>query len=689
MASRLLTFRGRGITTHTDAPAPVAPPEPPKPRPAHRPILPPWLRQRAELRNATHWAVLHVAHLGAFHGLRLPKYALRLAVYSPRGAFRALGSGARWLFDADGLTVQRHAITSLAGSVMGHERSGHVAQYRSLSKEHSHRVRGRLFVVAILVVFGLPALAALSPRIPALAAVVAVGLLGWHGRRKDRPIVDQGTIDAPGARPITPDMVVAAFSAAGLCKDTDPITFAAPGVARDGKGFAARVFLPIGTTTSKAVDKTQQIASGLDVKRAQVFLGPWAADGSERRVQLWVADTDPYAAKTPITPLAAIDTLDFWKGFPFGLTARGRAVNLSLVWSSLLVGAIPRMGKTNVARLVGAAAALDPYVKLIVADGKGGKDWSAFADVADWYGSGIRDGVVESFARTLKGLVDEMERRYTALNKLPDDRCPDGKVTPSICRDRRLNMPLVVVIVDEIQRLLEHKELGDTILELLVDLAKTGPAAGIMLVLATQKPDAQTLPDDLRGQIGTRFALRVMTYQASDTILGAGSYSAGLDASKIEEQHLGVGILRGAGDEGSAGSAGQTVRTHICDIPTLRKIVARGRELRIKAGTLTGMAAGEDVIENEPPRKLLDDVREIFAVGESKLWSETIASRLAGRWPDAYDGWTAADVGSQLGRLGIRTGQVWATTPDGTGANRKGVTLEGLADLQDAPTGAK
>jgi S-DNA-T family DNA segregation ATPase FtsK/SpoIIIE len=678
MSARLLTFRGRGITTHTDTPAE------PKPRPAHPPILPPWLRNRAEFRSTAKWNVLHVLHLCGWHAVRCPKIAGRLLIYSPRGAWRAVGSGARWLFDADGLTVQRHAITSLAGSVMGHERSGHVSQYRSLSKEHAHRVRGRLLVVVAAAFMGLPALAKLGPRIPALAVAIAVGLLGWHGRRKDRPIFDQAVIDAPGARPITPDMVIQAFQNVGLSKEADPITFAAPGVHRDGKGFAARIFLPGGATVTKAVDKSEQIASGLDVKRSQVFLGPWATDGSERRVSLWVADTDPYAAKPPITPLADIDSLDFWKGFPFGVTARGKPVNLSLVWSSLLIGAIPRMGKTNAARLVACAAILDPHVTLIVADGKGGKDWAPTADVAHWYGSGIRDGVVESFVRCLEGLVVEMERRYTVLAKLPDDRCPDGKVTPAICRDRRLNMPLILIVVDEIQRYLEHKDLGGRILDLLVDLAKTGPAAGIMQVPATQKPDAQTLPDDLRGQIGTRLCLRVMTYQASDTVLGAGSYSAGLNASKIEEQHLGVGILRGAGDEGSAGSAGQTVRTHICDIPTLRKIVARGRELRIRAGTLTGAAAGEDVINEEPPRKLLDDVREVFTVGESKLWSETIAARLASRWPEHYDGWTAADVGSQLGRLGIKTVQVWATTPDGDGANRKGVTLEALADPRDA-----
>jgi S-DNA-T family DNA segregation ATPase FtsK/SpoIIIE len=93
-------------------------------------------------------------------------------------------------------------------------------------------------------------------------------------------------------------------------------------------------------------------------------------------------------------------------------------------------------------------------------------------------------------------------------------------------------MPLTLVAIDEIQRYLEHKDHGEKVLELLTDLVKVGPAAGIILVLATQKPDSKVMPDSLRGQIGTRFAMRTMTWQASETILGAGTYTTGLDSSR-------------------------------------------------------------------------------------------------------------------------------------------------------------
>src|SRR6059036_1924798 len=77
---------------------------------------------------------------------------------------------------------------------------------------------------------------------------------------------------------------------------------------------------------------------------------------------LWVANSDPYAKRSPVTPLAdpkRWPSADFWKGVPFGRDARQREVMLPLVWSNFLLGSIPGMGKTNAARLPAAAAALD------------------------------------------------------------------------------------------------------------------------------------------------------------------------------------------------------------------------------------------------------------------------------------------------------------------------------------------
>jgi S-DNA-T family DNA segregation ATPase FtsK/SpoIIIE len=490
---------------------------------------------------------------------------------------------------------------------------------------------------------------------------------------------------SPKAVKITPDLLVQAFAAAKLCSldpDRSPgtIRFMSP-IAHDGPGVRAVIDLPAGITASDALTRREKIAAGLDIDEFRVFLERQrGTTGSARRVVVWIADRDPYEQTSPVSPLATAKTWDFWRPFPFGVDAKGRTVKVPLVWSSLLIGAIPRMGKTNTARLPAAAAALDPTTRLIVFDGKGGKDWKPFEAVAHFYAAGVRTSVVEALVSVLEDAVEDMNRRYERMADLPDDICPEGKVTPQITRRASYGMPLTVICVDEVHRYLEHDEHGKTICALLSELAKAGPAAGYMLVLATQRPDSKTVPEGLRGQIGTRFALRVMNWQASETILGAGTYTAGLDSSKLLRHHLGVGILLGNDDQQATDGEAVTVRTHLLGLVELRKLCARARAARQQAGTLTGMAAGETVIAEAPARRLLDDVLDVLEPGEDRAWSETLCARLGERWPDSYDGWDPTALANALRAFGVETGQVWGRTSTGEGANRRGIRRQALLD---------
>jgi S-DNA-T family DNA segregation ATPase FtsK/SpoIIIE len=317
---------------------------------------------------------------------------------------------------------------------------------------------------------------------------------------------------------------------------------------------------------------------------------------------------------------------------------------------------------------------------LVIADGKGGKDFEPLAQCAHFYASGIRDVVVEAVVGVLRDAVEDMNARFERMASLPDDICPEGKVTEAITRRPAYGMPLTVILIDEVQRYLEHPEHGKTILGLLTDIAKTGPAAGYILVVATQRPDTKTMPEDLRGQIGTRFALRTMNWQASETILGAGTYTAGLDSSKFLRTHLGVGILLGSDDQQVTDGEAVTVRTHVCGIGELRKIGQRGRQLRIEAGTLTGTAAGEVLVDEAPRRRLLDDVLDVFEPGEDRVWSETLCARLATHAPGVYDGWDPTTLANALRAFGVDTAQVWGRTAGGEGANRRGVARQAVLD---------
>jgi S-DNA-T family DNA segregation ATPase FtsK/SpoIIIE len=538
-------------------------------------------------------------------------------------------------------------------------------------------------LVATVVLFGL----LVSPGSPVTRFVVAAAVIaafGAAGAPVDRPWIEHATVPSK-ARRITPDLLVQAFAAAKLCSlDSDRapglIRFASP-VAHDGPGVRAMIDLPAGVTATDAVGRREKIAAGLDIDEFRVFLDRVRGTaGSARRVVLWVADRDPYETASPVSPLGNAKAWDFWRPFPFGADARGRTVSVPLVWSSLLIGSIPRMGKTNAARLPAAAAALDAYCRMLIFDGKGGKDWKPFEAVAHFYAAGVRQPVVEALVQVLGDTVEDMNSRYERMASLPDDICPEGKVTPHITRRSSYGMPLTVIFIDEVHRYLEHPEHGKTICALLTEIAKAGPAAGYMLVLATQRPDTRTVPEDLRGQIGTRFALRTMNWQASETILGAGTYTTGLDSSKFLRTHLGVGILLGNDDNQATDGEAVTVRTHLLDLTALRRLCERARRLRIEAGTLTGTAAGEQVIAEAPQRRLLDDVVDVFGPGEDRVWSETLCARLAGEWPGVYDGWDPTALANALRAFGVDTAQVWGRTQAGEGANRRGVARQAVLD---------
>jgi S-DNA-T family DNA segregation ATPase FtsK/SpoIIIE len=641
-----------------------------------RPLAPGWMRHPAA---AFKRAASYQVHVLAFHALRSPEYAARALRWTPRGLYRSAVGLSRWASDAEGRELRWSAAAR-----------DDVREYLHLSRQRNQRVHNRgvtagLLAAAVVVVVAVGVL--VSPWSPLTRyAVIAttVAVFGWIGAPADRPWIEHATVP-PTARRVTPDLLIQAFAAAKLCSlDPDrapgPIRFLSP-VAHDGPGVRAVIDLPAGVTATDALARREKIAAGLDIDEFRVFLERLRGTaGSARRVVVWVADRDPYELASPVSPLATARVWDFWRSFPFGLDARGREITVPLVWSSLLVGSIPRMGKTNTARLPAAAAALDPHTRLVVFDGKGGKDWKPFEQVAHFYAAGVRQPVVEALVSVLEDALEDMNRRYERMAELPDDICPEGKVTPQITRRASYGMPLTVICIDEVHRYLEHPEHGKTICALLSELAKAGPAAGYMMVLATQRPDTKTVPEGLRGQIGTRFALRTMNWQASETILGAGTYTAGLDSSKFLRSHLGVGILLGNDDQQATDGEAITVRTHLLDLADLRRLCARARDARTKAGTLTGMAAGETVIAETPRRRLLDDVLDVFEPGEDRVWSETLCSRLAGQWPDVYDGWDPTALANALRVFAVETGQVWGRTDTGEGANRRGVTRQHVLD---------
>jgi len=197
-------------------------------------------------------------------------------------------------------------------------------------------------------------------------------------------------------------------------------------------------------------------------------------------------------------------------------------------------------------------------------------------------------------------------------------------------------------------------------------ILKRGPALGITLILSTQRPDKASLPTQISANVGLRFCLRVMGQVENDMVLGTSMYQNGYRATTFREIDKGIGYLVGETDP-------QVVRTAYLDGPAAEKICARARSLRESAGRLTGHALGEQpaAASSASVLTVLDDVAAVLG-GQDKIWSEVLLERLADHRPDVYDGWGADSLAAALKPHGVTPRQVWGTTADGRGANRRG-----------------
>jgi len=224
----------------------------------------------------------------------------------------------------------------------------------------------------------------------------------------------------------------------------------------------------------------------------------------------------------------------------------------------------------------------------------------------------------------------------------------------------------------------EHPRYGSEFEDICTDLAKRGPALGMVLALATQRPDAKSLPTGISANAVLRMCLKVMGQTENDMVLGTSAYRNGVCATMFAFSDKGICYFAGEGD------APRIVRGFHIDAPGAEKIALRARGLRQHAGTLSGHALGQEP-ETGPSFDLLADIAAV--VPEPKLWSETVVTRLAQLRPDVYGPWgglepdaRAAQLTNSLRPYGVRTGQVWGTTDDGKGANRRGITRDDITN---------
>ena len=348
-------------------------------------------------------------------------------------------------------------------------------------------------------------------------------------------------------------------------------------------GEQLRVRLPAGSQVPDLENASERLAAFLGVREVRVTRDP----GNAGYARVVILRRDPLADPVPIPwPLAQAGHCSLWQPIPVGEDEDGNQVEILLPERNLLLGAEPGGGKSTVAQLLIAAAALDASAKLVLFDPK---------LVELWVWQGCADRLVgpnvEEAIEVLKGLIGELDDRYLTLlaNRA-------RKVVPGD------GLPLYLVVIEELAYFTNgpDRKASAAFSVLLRDFVARGRAAGMVTVATTQKPSADVVPTYLRDLFGFRWALRCSTPEASDTILGRGWASQGYSAASIDPTTRGVGLLLQEG--------GVPVRLRSCYLDDLHLA-----ELARRAEHLRGTTRPE-----APTLRLLDGYRmtEPVLVGE-------------------------------------------------------------------------
>ncbi|GCD45709.1 DUF3631 domain-containing protein [Streptomyces paromomycinus] len=638
-----------------------------------RSVIPEWLRSVAELKTAAAWVARHYTHATGYHALRAPVYAARLALQAPVGTARFVGGTLRWMADREGEPVRLAAV-----------RREDAAEYLKLSRQRDGRVRLRTLAAVLGLFTGLGAALALYVLAPGWLLALTIGAvtmaLGAAGSRADDPVIHRA-VELPKTTKLTSDIVLRALGALGIpaisqaqAKGRDGFEFTAP-ITRDGPGWRAEGNLPYGVTVTDVIERRERLASGL--RRPLGCVWPEAvADEHTGRLVLWVGDQDMSTAKKPAWPLLKTGSVDLFKPVAFGTDQRGRWVEITLMYIAAVIGAIPRMGKTFLLRLLLLIAALDPRAELHTYDLKGTGDLDPVGNaVSHRHRAGDEEEDIEYAVRDLRALREELRRRAKMIRSLPRDICPESKVTSDLANMKSLGLHPIVIGADECQVWFEHDKYGKELEEICTDLVKRGPATGIVLLLATQRPDAKALPTGISANASARFCLKVMGQLENDMVLGTSAYKRGVRATMFSWADKGIHYFVGEGADARIAGAVYV------DAPAAEAIGARARKARERAGTLSGYALGEE--PQADARAAYDLLADILAVVHEKTprpWNDTTVDLLAELRPEVYGPWAdlepaekAAQLTTALKPYGISTGQVGRRV-NGKTVNRTGFT---------------
>ena len=629
-----------------------------------RPILPGWLSSAQDFKATTALTARRAGYASIYHGIRFPYYAVSLTAMSPRGAARLATGTRRWVWDAEAAPLRAAAV-----------REEDEEAYMRLARLRGDRVRLRGLLALVALVLGTAAaitLYVMGDTWLYVAGAVAVLGLGYAGQPVDAPVIGPAILRTEVEK-LTGHLVLRGLDAIGNAKisaaikkggDMNGLRFTSE-ITRDGPGYRADLDLPYGVVPEDVQEERKALASGLRRKLGCVWPSGDPTE-HEGRLILWVGDKPMNETKKPEWPFLTEGQVDLFKPVVFGNDQRMRWVEVTLMFASVVVGSIPRMGKTFLMRLLLLIGALDPRAELHAFDFKGTGDFGPLEPVCHRYRAGEEDEDLEYVVASLREVKAELRRRAKVIKSLPRSRCPESKVTPELAGDRSLGLHPVLVAMDECQVAFEDEKYGAELESISTDITKRGPALGIIGLFGTQRPDAKSLPKGISDNAVLRFCLKVISQVANDMVLGQSMYKAGTRATMFARSDKGIAYMVGEGDDP------RIVCSSYVDADKAEAVVERARQMREEYGNVTGHAIGEQPSE-APGMDVLGDVLKVVGADETAVWNERVAARLGELRPDVYGSWDGPNVTAALKPWGVATDQVWGTTDEGEGKNRRGI----------------
>jgi len=191
-----------------------------------------------------------------------------------------------------------------------------------------------------------------------------------------------------------------------------------------------------------------------------------------------------------------------------GTTGSGKSVGLNAMILALLYKAEPKS------------------IRLIMIDPKM-LELSVYKDIPHLLAPVVID--MKQAVNALTWCVAEMDRRYKLMNwigarnlsgynhRVTEQECEDPFALDAGKAEKLTPMPQIVVVVDELADLM--MVVGKKVEELIARIAQKARAAGIHLILATQRPSVDVITGLIKANIPTRIAFQVASKVDSRTIL--------------------------------------------------------------------------------------------------------------------------------------------------------------------------